>query len=161
METNTLDNQSRSERFERIKAECRSQAKRRLRLYAVFTLTFIAFLIIAVVVLNRVHVIPTCMLLFFVISFVWSAVINYRFLQRLDNLETPEELLHCFEKRLSDQRNPDYLTRLVLFGLIISPFPEFYLKAIMCNIGLAETRRFSADWKISLKINKAACSWGT
>ena len=137
METNTLDNQSRRERFERIKAECRSQAKRRLRLYAVFTLTFIAFLIIAVVVLNRVHVIPTCMLLFFVISFVWSAVINYRFLQRLDNLETPEELLHCFEKRLSDQRNPDYLTRLVLFGLIISPFPEFYRDRVWMWAALA------------------------
>ena len=134
METNTLDNQSRSERFERIKAELWLQEKKGLWAWA---FALFLFLIIAVVVLAKVRIIYLCMLLPFGVLFVWSAVINYRFLQRLDNLETPEELLHCFEKRLSDQRNPDYLTRLVLFGLIISPFPEFYRDRVWMWAALA------------------------
>ena len=123
METNTLDNQSRSERFELIKAECRSQVKLRLWIFAA-ALLIPLFLFIAVVVVaqNRLRLTPLCLALVYGVSFLWSIVIDYRFLKRLDNLDTPEELLHCFEKKLSNQRNPAYLAILGLVGLIIDSF---------------------------------------
>ena len=121
METNTLDNQSRSERFELIKAECRSQAKLRLWIFAA-ALLIPLFLFIAVVVQNRLRLTPLCLALVYGVSFLWSIVIDYRFLKRLDNLDTPEELLHCFEKKLSNQRNSAYLVILGLVGLIIDSF---------------------------------------
>ena len=124
METNTLDNQSRSERFERIKAECRLQEKKGLWAWA-FAL-FLFLIIAVVVVLGKVRIIYICMILPFGVSFVWSAVNYYWFLQRLDSLDTPEQLLHSFHKRLSNQRNASYLQMLGLVGLFMSPIPDIY-----------------------------------
>lgn len=124
METNTLDNFSRDEKFELIKAECRSQDKKGLWAWA-FAL-FLFLIIAVVVVLGKVRIIYICMILPFGVSFVWSAVNYYWFLHRLDSLDTPEQLLHSFHKRLSNQRNASYLQMLGLVGLFMSPIPDIY-----------------------------------
>ena len=126
METNTLDNLSRNECFELIKAECRSQAKKGLRVWAYGILAFLIIAVVVVLNLNKVRIIYLCMILPFGVSFVWSAVNYYRFLQRLDSLDTPEQLLHSFHKRLSNQRNASYLQMLGLVGLFMSPIPDIY-----------------------------------
>lgn len=122
METNTLDNQSRSERFERIKAELWLQEKKGLWAWA-FAL-FLFLIIAVVVVLAKVRIIYLCMLLPFGVLFVWSAVSYYWFLHRLDSLDTPEQLLHSFHKKLSNQRNASYLQILGLVGLLMYPIPD-------------------------------------
>ena len=122
METNTLDNFSRDEKFELIKAECRSQDKKGLWAWA-FAL-FLFLIIAVVVVLAKVRIIYLCMLLPFGVLFVWSAVSYYWFLHRLDRLDTPEQLLHSFHKKLSNQRNASYLQMLGLVGLLMSPIPD-------------------------------------
>ncbi len=138
METNTLDSESRSERFELIKAECRSQAKLRLWIFAA-ALLIPMFLFIGVVVVaqNRLRLTPLCLALVFGVSFLWSIVIDYRFLKRLDNLNTPEELLHCFEKKLSNQRNSTYLASLGLVGLIIDPFEWMWVTLTFAAVVVA------------------------
>ena len=122
METNTLDNFSRDEKFELIKAECRSQDKKGLWAWA-FAL-FLFLIIAVVVVLAKVRIIYLCMLLPFGVLFVWSAVSYYWFLHRLDSLDTPEQLLHSFHKKLSNQRNASYLQILGLVGLLMYPIPD-------------------------------------
>lgn len=122
----TLDefyNLSKDECFERIKDESRSQAKRRLCFSLICLLLFIAILICSKVwkyqELDTIDRIYTGLTL--VYSFVagWVAVNNLRLLMKVDSLDTPEQLLHWYEKTINSTRRACILAIIVS---VIDPY---------------------------------------
>lgn len=125
----TLDefyNLSKDECFERIKAESRSQAKRRLCCGVVFSLLMIAGIVFIVIwkpqefeyYTNNFYI---CLLCVFCIAAVWFAVNNLRFFRLVDTLGTPEQLLHKYQKTLSKNHYAFYL---FVLGGIASVYPS-------------------------------------
>ena len=75
METNESDNLSRDELFEVLKDKSRTSAS------SFQNITFIIFIILI-----------CCME-------GWSLLYNYRFKKMIDTIETPDQLLYCYEKK--------------------------------------------------------------
>lgn len=102
-----LDNLSRDEQLEKIKALCRFQA--------------IIGLCIAVVVLlvtiwltmtwqdQELKIVLNCLLAVGVGASGWMAVNNLWFLYKQRSLDTPEQLLYWYKKRYNNDRNAAYL----------------------------------------------------
>ena len=122
MTLDELYNLSPDESVERIKDECRSQAKKRLRVGVIATLVIVALLIVVVVMMDRVRFIPTCQLIITCLAAILMAVNNYRFLQRVNSLKTPESLLHGYEKSMNNERKSSHLLLLGFVGNIIDPY---------------------------------------
>lgn len=123
MKTDELDSLSPDE-WQEIKDECRSIAKRRLWIGAVIFLLVIASAIFIGIwkyqgneVEYILNVIP-----FFIIGFgaAWYAVNNLRFLQRVDTLVAPEQLLHGYEKKITDDCKALFLIPLYCICLLNS-----------------------------------------
>lgn len=106
---------SREESIERIKGEARSQAKRRLWGGAIAFL-FIVGVIINILVKEQdpLRIVFACQFAVFAIAAGWSAVNNFRLLQRMDSLNAPEHLLYWYEKAMKHNRNAYYLGMLGL-----------------------------------------------
>ena len=125
----TLDefyNLSREECFERIKGECRSQAKQRLRFGAIVALFIIACLIIGWIRVDQLRIFPIIQFSILFLAAVWDAVNNYRFLRWVDGLNTPEHLLHWYEKTIKSNRNAYYLGMLGLIFNVVDPYAFAY-----------------------------------
>ena len=95
---------SKEESFKRIKEECRSQAKRRL-CWSLICLLILIVLIIYIRIWNHREFdiaddILTCMYVIICILAGWVAVNNFWLLKKVDNIDTPEQLLHAYEKTL-------------------------------------------------------------
>lgn len=110
---------SREECFERIKGECRSQAIKGL---------FIGVLVLLIIMYDsysypELRLISNCLLSIACIAVGWIVVNNLRFLLRLRSVNTPEELLHLYKKRLGNDRRTIYL---VMLALIILYPPMWY-----------------------------------
>ena len=120
MTLDELYNLSREESFERIKDESRSQAKWRLCASLICFLIFIATLISMKIwryqELDRIDTIYACLLLVYCFAAGWIAVNNLRFLKRVDSLDTPEQLLHCYEKTINHSRKAAILAIIVSIG---------------------------------------------
>lgn len=101
---------SRDKWFDRIKDESRSQAKKGLCL-AVGVLLISIFGTILWRYLEQ-KIVLTCFLAVGCIASAWIVVNNLRFLKRLNILDTPEELLHWYKKRLKNDHNALYLAML-------------------------------------------------
>ena len=113
MKYEELDNLSRDERFERIKALCRSQAIIGLCIAVVVLLAFIC-----ITYAWRDLEIKTVLFFLLTAGCVlsgWMVVNNLWFLLRQGSLDTPELLLHWYEKRYKNDRNVFYLVVLALF----------------------------------------------
>ena len=101
METEELDYHSRTELLEELKGKCKSHAKRDI--YGGLFCLIVAILYLFLPIGERPNEIIT--LLFFIIWIVisclsaWAALINYRLLKRIDELDTPDQLLYHLEKR--------------------------------------------------------------
>ena len=113
MKYEELDNLSRGERFERIKALCRSQAIIGLCIAVVLLLAFTS-----ITYTWRDLELKTVLFFLLTVGCVlsgWMAVNNLWFLYRQGSLDTPEQLLHWYEKRFKNDRNVFYLVVLALF----------------------------------------------
>lgn len=121
METENSYNLNRSEKFEGVKDACRKQAKKGICIEVVFFLLFIV-LIFAISWGNREYgtgsLIYICVASFFLIALAWFAVETFRFLKRLDSVNTPEKLLHSFKRINNIGRRVFYVGTLGLIVLL-------------------------------------------
>ena len=124
----TLDefyNLSKDECFERIKDECRTQAKRKLCGSLICLLILIAIIIYFVrwkpeefeFYTNTFYI---CLLSIFCLAAGLYAVNNLRFLRMVDSLCAPKHLLHWYEQTLNNNRKVAWLG---VLGYIISLYP--------------------------------------
>ena len=143
MKTDELDSLNRDEWHE-INDECRSRAKRRLWDGAVCFLIVIASAIFICLWKSQgfeiddiLRVIPFCI---FGLGAAWFAVNNLRFLQRVDTLVTPQQLLHGYEKKIKDDCKALFLIPLACIGIFNS--------AIAADIKYQDRVRFWIDLTI-------------
>ena len=101
METKELDNLSRTELFEVLKGKCKSNAKRDF--YG--GLMFLSLAILYLLFPNWEGLDESNPMIYFIFwigfgcSSVWEAIYNYRLLKKIDNIDTPDELLYRIEKK--------------------------------------------------------------
>ena len=98
METNTINNENRNELFEELKGKCKSIVKRNL--YG----SIVLILVIPLLFFTG-QKLGDPKNIFYFISWitifcygVWLLLFDYRSFKNLDSLDTPERLLHWFEK---------------------------------------------------------------
>ena len=97
-----LDNQNRAELFEMLKGKCKTRAKRDI--YGMLV-CLVLILVLTAWILYEQKLNETKNMIFFVLwivvgcAGVWSVLYNYRFIKKSENLDTPEQLLSCFEKK--------------------------------------------------------------
>ena len=122
----TLDefyNLSKRECFERIIDESRTQAKRRLCFSLIGVLIFIVILICTEIWNYRefdiVDDIYACLVLILCFVAAWIAVNNFRLLKRLNSIDSPEQLLHCYEKTI---KNNFKVSILALIACVVDPY---------------------------------------
>ena len=115
METKELDNLNRDELFKELKGKCKSVVKRNLY-------SFIAWILVILLLIFTWQTPDDSKKIFYFIfwpvlfCFVgWSLLFDLRFLKIVDNLDTPDRLLHWFEKR----HRYNYILWLVA-GILIS-----------------------------------------
>ena len=112
---------SREECILRIKDECRSQAKKRMLFGAIFLL-WMTILIFLWIKLEQVRILYVCQLSVFCIAAAWIAVNNFRLFHKVNSLDTPEQLLHRYEKTMNNNRRAYYLAMLGLIGNLVDPY---------------------------------------
>ena len=101
METETLDNLSRGERFEMLKKMCKSRTIMHITILAMVA---VLFSILVFKMYSGPRPFDTKDMISFVIWLVigciagWFGLYNYRFKKKIDDLETPEQLLSWFRK---------------------------------------------------------------
>ena len=114
-----LDNLSRGEQFDKIKALCRLQA--------IIGLCIAVVILIATKALAKTWV-DLCLLSVCCVASGWMVVNNLWFLYKQRSLDMPDQLLHWYEKRFKNDRNAAYL---IGFGIVLfSPtlwYDIFYL----------------------------------
>ena len=100
METKDLDNLSGDELFEELKKKCKSNAKR-----DIYGGLLVLFLILILFFLKGEILDETKSILFLIIWIILgclsgcAVLYNYLLLKKIDNLDTPEQLLYHFEKK--------------------------------------------------------------
>jgi hypothetical protein len=101
MEIKELDNLSRTELFEVLKGKCKSNAKRDF--YAGLMFLSLAILYLLFPIRESADESNPMIYFIFWIGYgclsVWEAIYNYRLLKKIDNLDTPDELLYRIEKK--------------------------------------------------------------
>ena len=101
METKGLDNLSRDESFEELKSRCKSNAKHDFYGGLMFLIVMILYLLFS----NWERLNETKSILFLIIWIllgclsVCAVLYSYLLLRRIDNLDTPDQLLYRFEKK--------------------------------------------------------------
>ena len=120
METKELDNLNRGELFKELKGKCKSRTK--IGLYGWLALLFLLLLLVFLEVnisyklnQNLQHREITLYIeeALFICAFCWYSLNNYRFLQKIDGLDSPDQLLHFYEKKLKNERGPFFLFQLL------------------------------------------------
>ena len=127
MKYEELDNLSRGEQFEKIKALCRLQAIIGLCIAVVVLLATIA-LVKRWGGLEELRSVLICLFAVGCIASGWMVVNNLWFLYKQRSLDMPNQLLHWYERRFKNDRNAVYLIGLGIF--ICSPslwYDIFYL----------------------------------
>ena len=119
METNTLNNQTRNELFEELKGKCKSIVKRDLY-ESIILILFIPLLKKKKKKLGDPKNIFYFMLwitIFF--FFFWLLMFDYRSLKNLGSLDTPERLLHWFEKVHRYRMITWFVGGICIFGIML------------------------------------------
>ena len=122
METNTLDNQTRNELFEELKGKCKSIVKRDL--YGCIVLILVIPLLFFT--LQKLGD-PKNIIYFMVYFMLWITffcygvwlLLDYRSLKNLDSLDTPERLLHWFEKVHRYRMITWFVGGICIFGIML------------------------------------------
>jgi Na+/melibiose symporter-like transporter len=119
METNTLNNENRNELFEELKGKCKSIVKRDLYGSIVLILV-IPLLFFTLQKLGDPKNIIYFMLWITIFCFgVWSLLYDYRSLKNLGSLDTPERLLHWFEKVHRYRMITWFVGGICIFGIML------------------------------------------
>ena len=119
METNTLNNQTRNELFEELKGKCKSIVKRDLY-ESIILILFIPLLFFTAQKLGDPKNIIYFMLWITIFCFgVWSLLYDYRSLKNFDSLDTPERLLHWFEKVHRYRMITWFVGGICIFGIML------------------------------------------
>lgn len=110
---------SKDESFERIKEESRSKAKRMV-CYSLMAMFFIVALAIGIELWGYENdVISIYLTVFYSFIAGWVGVNNFRLLRKVGSLDTPEHLLHQYEKTIRNDRNAYYL------GILVGVFDPY------------------------------------
>ena len=119
METNTLNNENRRELFEELKGKCKSIVKRDLY-ESIILILFIPLLFFTAQKLgdpkNIFYFI--CWITIFCYG-VWLLLFDYRSLKNLGSLDTPERLLHWFEKVHRYRMITWFVGGICIFGIML------------------------------------------
>ena len=110
MERMELDNHSNNTLFEEIKDKCKSRTK--VNIYS--GLAVILFLILMIILginynqgihnLRHIQIVSTVILVCLSLVVVWLILNNFRFLRKVDGLDTPEQLLYWYKKKITNER---------------------------------------------------------
>ena len=125
METTELGNLNRGELFEELKDKCKSRSQ--LSFYCGLLLLFLIVVAIiytglrGVFSLNDIDGIISFLLIVLLGCAVgWSVLYNYRFIKKTDIIDTPEQLLYCYEKKTKNDKVFFIALGLVLIGNMFS-----------------------------------------
>ncbi len=119
METNTLNNQTRNELFEELKGKCKSIVKRDLY-ESIILILFIPLLFFTAQKLGDPKNIIYFMLWITIFCYgVWLLLFDYRSLKNLGSLDTPERLLHWFEKVHRYRMITWFVGGICIFGIML------------------------------------------
>ena len=119
METNTLNNENRRELFEELKGKCKSIVKRDL--YGVIVL----ILVIPLLFFTGQKLGDPKNIIYFILWIAifcfwgWSLLYDYRSLKNFDSLDTPERLLHWFEKVHRYRMITWFVGGICIFGIML------------------------------------------
>ena len=147
METNTLNNENRRELFEELKGKCKSIVKRDLYGFIVLILV-IPLLFFTLQKLGDPKNIIYFMLWITIFCFgVWSLLYDYRSLKNFDSLDTPERLLHWFEKVHRYRMITWFVGGIFLFVIFIvdSWFDIWAIMGVALAIGIMALLFYSSD----------------
>ena len=119
METNTLNNENRNELFEELKGKCKSIVKRDL--YG-----SIVLILVIPLLFFTLQKLGDPKNIFYFISWitifcygVWLLLFDYRSLKNLGSLDTPERLLHWFEKVHRYRMITWFVGGICIFGIML------------------------------------------
>lgn len=98
METKELDNPCKEE-FLEIKGQCKSRVKRDVYTGLICVIILILLLFDGLRVDGPKNMLSTMIMIAIVCSVVWMTVLSFRYLKKVDNLDTPDQLLYWFEKK--------------------------------------------------------------
>ena len=119
METNTLNNHTRNELFEELKGKCKSIVKRDLY-ESIILILFIPLLFFTAQKLGDPKNIIYFMLWITIFCYgVWLLLFDYRSLKNLGSLDTPERLLHWFEKVHRYRMITWFVGGICIFGIML------------------------------------------
>ena len=119
METNTLNNENRNELFEELKGKCKSMLKRDLY-ESIILILFIPLLFFTAQKLDDPKNIIYFMLWITIFCFGgWLLLFNYRSFKNIDSLDTPERLLHWFEKVHRYRMITWFVGGICIFGIML------------------------------------------
>lgn len=128
METNESDNLNRNELFEELKGKCKSIAQRDL-----YGGLFAMVLVILLLIFSGDRLDNPKNLLYFIFWIViaclggWLMLIDYRYLKKNGDLDTPDRLLYWFEKRHRYNLIGWIAICILLIGsLLVEPGADFY-----------------------------------
>lgn len=133
METKELDNLNRDQLFEDLKGKCKSIVKRDLSGIIAF---FIAILLLVYTEQRTDEPKDICYYIFWIFFFcmgVCSVLFDVQFLKKVGKQDTPDWLLHCFEKNHRYRMIIWLVTLIVLFAYILVDF-DFHWAAIVSEV---------------------------
>ena len=147
METNTLDNQTRNELFEQVKGKCKSMLKRDLYGFIVLILV-IPLLFFTLQKLGDPKNIIYFMLWITIFCYgVWLLLFDYRSLKNLGSLDTPERLLHWFEKVHRYRMITWFVGGICIFGIMLvgAGFNIWAIMGVALAIGIMALLFYYSD----------------
>ena len=132
MKQKDLDNLSKDELFKVIKDKCKSRSK--LTFWGGMTIIVLGIIsLIASIIHNKgiqnlqsSQIVAFIFLVLLVCLCGLYVLNNYRFLQRNDRLDTPDELLYGYNKKIQNDLNISFVIKLIFVGyLFYQALPDF------------------------------------
>ena len=132
--------------------EIKSKLKTNATAYMFIGLALALFLFVVVIIgiyskgiqhLQHRHIGALVFLAFCCCLSVWYALNNYRFIRKIDSLDTPDQLLSGYEKKGKKEHMLSFLVQLGIFFFCIDsifffdPFPELFWNIIMALVLIA------------------------
>ncbi len=153
METNTLNNENRRELFEELKGKCKSMLKRDLY-ESIILILFIPLLFFTAQKLDDPKNIIYFMLWITIFCFGgWLLLFNYRSFKNIDSLDTPERLLHWFEKKHRYNMILWIVGSIFLFAILLvhSGFNIWTIVGVALAIGIIALAYYSGEGPLSYR----------
>ena len=135
MKTKELDELNRDELFKVLKGKCKSRAQREVYGGPIALILVIGFIIYLTqrpdytgnlmdVIVYSFFVLVNCCLIGWIIQY------NYKFKKRIDDIETPDQLLDCYEKKRRNDRIVSYVGTSAFLPVWIYPLVKSDLRAL-------------------------------